>query len=39
MEETQKNILKNKNAWLVGATLSDGPKGFRLAGTAATRDK
>jgi predicted pyridoxine 5'-phosphate oxidase superfamily flavin-nucleotide-binding protein len=39
MEETQKNLLKNKNAWLVGATKTDGPKGFRLTGTAEVRDK
>jgi hypothetical protein len=39
MEETQKNLLKNKNAWVVGATLADGPKGIRLTGTAAALDK
>ncbi|MDR0452879.1 MAG: pyridoxamine 5'-phosphate oxidase family protein [Treponema sp.] len=39
MEETQKNLLANKNAWVVGAAQADGPKGFRLAGTAEARDK
>jgi predicted pyridoxine 5'-phosphate oxidase superfamily flavin-nucleotide-binding protein len=39
MEETQKNLLKNKNAWIVGATKTAGPKGFRLTGTAEAQGK
>ena len=40
MEKTQANLLKNKNAWVVGATKVDGaPKGIRLAGTAEAREK
>lgn len=39
MEVTQKNLAKNPNAWLVACTMTDGPKGFRLTGTAAARDK
>jgi predicted pyridoxine 5'-phosphate oxidase superfamily flavin-nucleotide-binding protein len=34
MKVTQKNLEASSQAWLVGATLSDGPKGFRLTGTA-----
>jgi predicted pyridoxine 5'-phosphate oxidase superfamily flavin-nucleotide-binding protein len=40
MEKTRANLLKNKNAWVVGATVTDGkPKGVRLAGTAEAQDK
>ncbi|MDR2515910.1 MAG: pyridoxamine 5'-phosphate oxidase family protein [Spirochaetaceae bacterium] len=40
MEITQANLLKNKNAWVVGATFVDGkPKGIRLAGTAEAQEK
>jgi len=40
MEKTQANLLKNSNAWVVGATRADGkPKGVRLTGTAAAQEK
>jgi len=39
MEVTQSNIQKDSRAWVVGATTSAGPKGFRLAGTAAAKGK
>lgn len=40
MEKTQANLLKNKNAWVVGATRTDGqPQGIRLSGTAEARDQ
>jgi predicted pyridoxine 5'-phosphate oxidase superfamily flavin-nucleotide-binding protein len=40
MEKTQANLLKNKNAWVVGATMTDGkPKGYRLTGTAEAKGK
>jgi hypothetical protein len=39
MEETQKNLSKNNKAWVVGAMMTDGPKGYRLSGTAAAKDK
>ena len=41
MEQTQANLLKNKNAWVAGAIRQpdDNPKGFRLSGTAEARDK
>jgi predicted pyridoxine 5'-phosphate oxidase superfamily flavin-nucleotide-binding protein len=40
MEKTQENLLKNKHAWVVGATMVDGkPKGYRLTGTAEAKDK
>ncbi|MDR2798301.1 MAG: pyridoxamine 5'-phosphate oxidase family protein [Treponema sp.] len=39
MEQTQKNLLQNNHAWIVGATMAEGPQGFRLSGTAAVRDK
>jgi hypothetical protein len=39
MEVTQKNLLKNNKAWLVGAIRADSPKGYRLTGTAAAKDK
>lgn len=40
MERTQANLRNNKNAWVVGAMLTDGqPKGVRLTGTAEVRDK
>jgi hypothetical protein len=40
MEKTQANLRNNKNAWVVGATLTEGkPKGIRLIGTAAAQDK
>jgi hypothetical protein len=39
MEKTQANLLRDKRAWLVGATKDDGPKGFRLSGTAEAQGK
>ena len=40
MEKTQANLLKNSDAWVVGATRAEGkPKGVRLTGTAAAQDK
>jgi predicted pyridoxine 5'-phosphate oxidase superfamily flavin-nucleotide-binding protein len=39
METTQKNLGANRNAWLVGATMDGGPKGYRIAGTAEAQDK
>jgi predicted pyridoxine 5'-phosphate oxidase superfamily flavin-nucleotide-binding protein len=39
MEQTQKNLLQNNQAWIVGATMVAGPQGFRLRGTASVRDK
>ncbi|MDR2393862.1 MAG: pyridoxamine 5'-phosphate oxidase family protein [Treponema sp.] len=39
MEQTQKNLLQNHQAWIVGATTGEGPQGFRLKGTAVARDK
>jgi hypothetical protein len=39
MEVTQKNLAKNSKAWLVGATMTDSPKGYRLSGTAVAKDK
>jgi hypothetical protein len=39
MEVTQKNIASNNKAWVVGATMEGGPRGYRLAGTAAVKDK
>lgn len=34
MEETQKNLAANPNAWVVAATMDGGPKGYRFAGSA-----
>jgi uncharacterized protein len=39
MEVTQKNLAQNPGAWLVACTKDGGPKGYRLTGTAAARDK
>jgi hypothetical protein len=39
MEETRKNLLQNKNTWVVGAVKEDGPRGLRLTGTAEARGK
>ena len=39
METTQKNLMSNKNAWIVGATMHGGPTGYRLTGTAEAKDK
>jgi predicted pyridoxine 5'-phosphate oxidase superfamily flavin-nucleotide-binding protein len=39
MEVTQKNLGQNNKAWLVGATMEGGPKGYRLAGTAEVKGK
>jgi hypothetical protein len=39
METTQKNLAANPNAWVLAATRQGGPKGYRLAGTAAVKDK
>ena len=39
MEVTQNNLKTNNQAWIVVATKNDGPKGYRLAGTATALDK
>jgi predicted pyridoxine 5'-phosphate oxidase superfamily flavin-nucleotide-binding protein len=39
MEQTQKNLLKNNHAWVLGATKTAAPQGFRLKGTAAAQGK
>ncbi len=39
MEMTQKNLAANKNAWVIAATMDNGPKGYRLHGTAEVKDK
>jgi predicted pyridoxine 5'-phosphate oxidase superfamily flavin-nucleotide-binding protein len=40
MEQTQKNLLSNKTAFVVGATMAGGsPKGYRLTGTAEAQGK
>jgi predicted pyridoxine 5'-phosphate oxidase superfamily flavin-nucleotide-binding protein len=39
MEQTQKNLLKNDHAWVLGATRAAGPQGFRLKGTAVIQGK
>ncbi|MDR3325130.1 MAG: pyridoxamine 5'-phosphate oxidase family protein [Spirochaetaceae bacterium] len=39
MDVTQKNLAKNDKAWVVGATMDGGPRGYRLTGTAAAKDK
>jgi hypothetical protein len=39
MELTQKNLSQNNKAWVVGAIRAEGPKGYRLTGTAAVKDK
>jgi hypothetical protein len=39
MEVTQKNLSSDNRAWVVAATTSDGPKGYRLAGTAEAKGK
>jgi len=39
METTQKNLMSNRIAWIVGATMDGGPKGYRLTGTAEAKDK
>ncbi|MDR2519113.1 MAG: pyridoxamine 5'-phosphate oxidase family protein [Spirochaetaceae bacterium] len=41
MEQTQANLLKNKNACVAGAVQKAGenPKGFRLTGTAEAQGK
>jgi predicted pyridoxine 5'-phosphate oxidase superfamily flavin-nucleotide-binding protein len=36
---TQKNLEKNKNAWVVAGTKDDAPKGFRFTGSAYAKDK
>ncbi|HZK25654.1 MAG TPA: pyridoxamine 5'-phosphate oxidase family protein [Oscillospiraceae bacterium] len=36
---TQKNLMSNKSAWVVGATKAEGAKGYRLTGTAEAKDK
>jgi hypothetical protein len=38
-EVTQKNLSINNSAWVVGATMADGPKGYRLMGTAVAKGK
>lgn len=39
MDITQKNLLVNKSAWVVAATQTGGPKGYRLTGTAEVKGK
>lgn len=39
MEVTQKNLSASAHASIVACTMTDGPKGYRLTGTAAARDK
>jgi hypothetical protein len=39
MEVTQKNLALNNKAWVVGATMEGGPRGYRLSGIAAAKDK
>jgi hypothetical protein len=39
MDVTRQNLSKNNNAWVVGAIKADGPKGYRLTGTASAKDK
>ena len=39
MEATQKNLLSDKRAWVVGATLEGGPHGYRFSGTAQAAGK
>ncbi|MGE4354335.1 MAG: pyridoxamine 5'-phosphate oxidase family protein [Oscillospiraceae bacterium] len=39
MEVTQKNLAVDNSAWLVAATMADGPKGYRISGTAQPADK
>jgi hypothetical protein len=39
MEVTQKNLAQNNKAWVVGATMDGGPRGYRLSGTALAKDK
>ena len=34
MERTRSNLASNSKAWVTGATLDGGPKGYRLSGTA-----
>jgi hypothetical protein len=38
MEITQKNLSVNDDAWVVAATMDNGPKGYRLIGTAKVRN-
>jgi hypothetical protein len=36
MERTQKNLARDKRAWVCGATMNGGePRGYRIGGTAA----
>lgn len=39
MEVTQKNLAAKPNASIVACTMTDGPKGYRLTGTAKAVDK
>ena len=39
MEVTQENLLADKRAWVVGATLEGGPHGYRFSGTAKAAGK
>lgn len=40
MEKTRGNLLKNSDAWIIAAIISDGnPVGYRLTGTAEAKDK
>lgn len=39
MVTTQKNLISNKNAWIIGMIKDDGYKGYRITGTAVAKDK
>lgn len=39
MEQTQKNLATNAKAWLIAATLDNGPKGFRFEGKLSVADQ
>ncbi len=39
MEKTQENLLENSKAWILAASVNNGPKGFRLCGTASVSGK
>jgi len=39
MEVTQKNLAADNRAWIVAATFDDGPKGYRLVGTAEAKEQ
>ena len=39
LDVTKKNLSFNPKAWIVVATVENGPKGFRFYGTAVIKDK